>query len=93
MSDPGLGLVLRQGFGLALTLLLPVLGGAVVASAAASLLTGRVGIQDPTVGMLVRALAVVLALGLSIEIVRTDLVAWTQEVWSLLADVGDGAAR
>jgi flagellar biosynthesis protein FliQ len=86
----GLGpeLVVQQAFGLAIVLLLPLVAAGVIAGTAASLLAARVGVQDPTVALVARALAVVLAIGLGIGSLSADTVAFTVGVWDGLGDVG-----
>jgi type III secretory pathway component EscS len=78
-----LGLLIREGFGLVIASVLPLF---VIAAAAASmigLLGGALGIRDAALGQIVRALAVLLALGLVIESVTTATVEFAARSWSL----------
>ena len=87
MIDPSIDLVIRQGFGLVVLLALPLVIAAAIAAAAAGMLAARVGVQDPTVTLVVRALAVVLAIGLTLESLAGQTLQFTRGAWGQLADV------
>lgn len=92
MTEVGLDIVVRQGFGLVILLALPIVAAAVVASAAAGMLAARVGVQDSTVTLVARALAVVLAVGLTLGSLGGETLAFTESLWGGIASVGTGAA-
>lgn len=51
-----------EGLGLAIVVALPVVGGAVLAGASASALAGLIGIRDPAIPAIARALGAILTL-------------------------------
>jgi flagellar biosynthesis protein FliQ len=88
MNGSGLELVVQQGFGLVVLLLLPLVGAAAVSATAAGMLAARVGVQDTTVTLVARALAVVLAIGLTLDTLTSQTLAFTVGLWEQLAEVG-----
>lgn len=88
MSGPVPALMVQQAFGLAVLLLLPVVGAAAVSATAAGMLAARVGVQDTTVTLVARALAVVLAIGLTLDAVTSETLAFTTGLWEQLGDIG-----
>jgi type III secretory pathway component EscS len=78
-----LGLVIREGFGLVIASVLPLFVVAAVAALLIGLLGGSLGIRDAALGQIVRALAVLLAVGLVIESVAGATVEFAARSWSL----------
>lgn len=79
-----LGLLLRGGFGLVVALVLPLVAVAAVTGALVGLLTGALGIRDQALGQILRALAVLAALALSIEAMADAAVDFADRSWSEL---------
>jgi type III secretory pathway component EscS len=62
-----LGLAIREGFGVVMACLLPLFAIAAATAIVVGLLAGALGIRDGALGQIVRALAVILGLGLFAE--------------------------
>lgn len=88
MSGVAIELVVEQAFGLVVLLLLPLVAAAAVSATAAGMLAARVGVQDTTVTLVARALAVVLAIGLTLDVLSGETLAFTTGLWDQLGDVG-----
>jgi flagellar biosynthesis protein FliQ len=78
-----LGLLIREGFGLVIASVLPLFVIAAVAALLIGLLGAALGIRDAALGQIVRALAVLLAVGLVIESVAGATVEFAARSWSL----------
>jgi flagellar biosynthetic protein FliQ len=83
----GLVGVLREGFLLALLLAAPVLVAAVVAGVVSGLLGAFTQIQDPSVSLLPRVVAVAAAIVLFAPSIGTQLVAFSGRLWPLIVAV------
>lgn len=81
-------LLVQQAFGLTILLLLPLVAAAAVSATAAGMLAARLGINDPTVTLVARALALVLALGLTLDALTQQTLSFTTTVWDRLGEVG-----
>lgn len=88
MSD--LSALVQEGFGQAITAVLPLLGAALVGSVVAGWLAARVGLSDPVAAAVLRGLAVLVALWLVVEGLSLRAHALTTDTWAQLADVGRG---
>ena len=88
MSD-GVALV-HDGFALLLTIAIPLVAAAVVGVLLAVLATRALGIADPAVGAVARALAVFAALAVFGATWATQLHDFTATAWSQLAALGRG---
>lgn len=87
-----LGLAIREGFGLVIASVLPLLAAAAVAAILLGLSCGALGIRDAALGQIVRALAVVLALAVVIQSVAGSTLEFAGRCWALDVDVeGDPA--
>jgi flagellar biosynthesis protein FliQ len=80
--------VVQQGLGLAILVVLPLLGAALVGSLAASVLATVTGLQDQTVALIARTLAVIVAAVLVAESAAEEARAFTASWWAQLADIG-----
>jgi type III secretory pathway component EscS len=85
-----LGLAIREGFGLVIASLTPLFGVAAVAAVLVGLLGGSLGIRDAALGQFVRALALILALGLIVDSVADGCVEFATRAW---AGIGAGPRR
>lgn len=79
--------VLREGFLLALLLVAPILVAAVLAGVLSGLLTVFTQIQDPAVSLVPRVVAVGAAIVLFAPSIGTQLVAFANRLWPLIANV------
>lgn len=79
--------VLREGFLLALLLVAPILVAAVLAGILSGLLTVFTQIQDPAVSLVPRVVAVGAAIVLFAPSIGTQLVAFANRLWPLIANV------
>lgn len=80
-----LGLAIREGFGLVIASVLPLLAAAAVAAILLGLLCGALGIRDAALGQIVRALVVVLALAMVIQSVVGSTLEFASRCWDLEA--------
>ena len=88
-----LGLAIREGFGLVIAGVLPLLAAAAAAAILLGLSCGALGIRDAALGQIVRALAVVLALAVVIQSVAGSTLEFAGRCWALDAaepDPGPG---
>jgi flagellar biosynthesis protein FliQ len=85
--------VVQQGLGLAILLVLPIVGAALVGSLVASVLATVAGLQDQTAALIARTLAVILAAVLIAEGAATETRTFTSEWWSRLPEIGRDAGR
>lgn len=76
-----LGLAVREGFGLVIASLIPLFGVVAIASVLLGLLGGSLGIRDAALGQIVRALALILALGVVIEDVAAGCLEFATRSW------------
>ncbi len=81
-----LGSAIREGFALVLASTLPLFAVAALAAVLIGLLGGGLGLRDAALGQIVRALAVLLALGLLVEGIAAGTLAFARERWAALAD-------
>lgn len=79
-----LGLAIREAFGLVIASMLPLFAIAAVAALLVGLLGGALGIRDAAFGHVVRVLAVVLAIGLVIDVVARSTVEFAAQTWTQL---------
>ncbi|PRP91504.1 Bacterial export protein, family 3 [Enhygromyxa salina] len=84
-----LGLAIREGFGLVIASLIPLLLVAAAAAILVGLLGAALGIRDAALGQIVRALAIVLALGVLIRGIATSTVEFTARTWAQLGAQDD----
>lgn len=82
-----LAAVVREGLMLAALVLAPVVAAAAAASVGVGWLAGRFGLRDPSVVMIGRAIAVVLALIVAGEWMSERLVTSSRALWSRLGEV------
>jgi flagellar biosynthesis protein FliQ len=82
----------REGLLLALWLAAPVLVAALLAGVVTGLIGAFTQIQDPAVGMLPRAAAVGAALVLFGPAIGRQLLAFTAQLWPLIAGIGVGSS-
>ncbi|HLT39497.1 MAG TPA: hypothetical protein VK034_24605 [Enhygromyxa sp.] len=80
-----LGLLIREGFGLVIACVLPLLVIAAAAALVVGLLGDSLGVRDPAIGQIIRALAVLLAIGVVIESVAIGTVELATRSWSQLS--------
>jgi hypothetical protein len=80
------GAVIEQALRLAVAQVLPV----ALAAAGAALLAQRLGLHDPTLVLLARAAAVLAMIAVGGQGWLTDTAAWTGELWSQIATIGQG---
>jgi type III secretory pathway component EscS len=83
-----LALAIREAFGLVIASTLPLFAIAAAAALLVGLLGGALGIRDMAFGHVVRTLAVLLAIGLVIEVVANSTVEFAARTWTQL----DGGA-
>ncbi len=79
--------LLREGFLLALLLVAPVLVAAVIAGILSGLLAAFTQIQDPSVSLVPRVAAVGAAIVLFAPSIGSQLVAFANRMWPLIASV------
>lgn len=84
----GLVGVVREGFLLALLLAAPVLVAALIAGVVTGLLTAFTQIQDPSVSLVPRVVAVGAAIVLFAPSIASQLVAFANRLWPLIVNVG-----
>jgi type III secretory pathway component EscS len=77
-----LGLLIRAGFGLTIAAVIPLFLVAAVAAVILGLLSGALGLRDAALGQIVRALAVILALGVLIEGVAEGCLEFATRSWT-----------
>lgn len=80
--------VVQQGLGLAILLVLPIVGAALVGSLVASMLATMTGLQDQTVALIARTLAVIVAAVLVVESAAEEARAFTSRWWAQLPEIG-----
>ena len=79
-----LGAAIREGFGVVIACLIPLLAVAAVAAILIGLLGGALGVRDAALAQIVRALAVVLALGLLAQGIAASTLEFTSRTWAEL---------
>jgi type III secretory pathway component EscS len=79
-----LGLAIREAFGLVVASTLPLFAIAAAAALLVGLLAGSLNIRDGAFGHIVRVLAVLLAIGLVIEVVASNTVEFATRSWAQL---------
>lgn len=80
-----LALAIREGFGLVIASMLPLFVVAAVSALLIGLLGGSLNLRDAALGQIVRALAVLLAIGLLVEGVAVATVEFAARTWGALA--------
>ena len=80
-------LATREGFGLVVTALLPLFAVAAGAAIVAGWLGAGLGVRDAALGQCIRALAVIVALGLFGERIAASASAYARASWSGLGDL------
>lgn len=83
MSVDALGVAIREGFGLVIAALIPLLVVAAIVGIGIALLAGHLGLRDAAVAQIARAVAVVAVVALTIEGVAAAAVAYARESWTL----------
>jgi flagellar biosynthesis protein FliQ len=83
--------VVHEGFALVLALAWPLVGAAVAGVLAAAILGRVTGLQDQTLGLVGRMVAVVVAVVLLAAGMAEAVRAFTRETWSTLPELGRGA--
>jgi flagellar biosynthesis protein FliQ len=86
-----LELATREGASLVLTLLLPVLVVAFAAAIAAGWLSAALGVRDAALGQSIRALVVLLVLGLLADRMAETMTAYARSSWGSLADLHESS--
>jgi len=85
--------VVQQGIGLAILVVLPIVGAALVGSLVASVLASVTGLQDQTIALIARTLAVIVAAVLVVENAAEETRAFTAKWWAQLPEIGrDGGS-
>ena len=83
--------LVQQGFGLVIEIAVPLLLAALVGVLAAAGIARAFGIQDPAMGLLTRAIAVIAAIAVLGVGWAASITAFTSEAWSGLAALGRGS--
>lgn len=86
MSDV-VELATREGIGLILALIVPLLATGIVAAIVAGWLGSALGVRDGALGQCIRALAVLLALGLVLDHMAARATDYAKASWGSLADL------
>lgn len=86
-----LELATREGVGLVLALLLPVLVVALVAAIVGGWLSAALGIRDAVLGQSIRALVVLLALVVLADRMAAATTAYARASWGSLADLHESS--
>ena len=81
-------LMVRDGFELAVLVVLPVLGAAAGASLATGLATGALGLQDAATVSLARLGGAVLGVGLVLAGASERLVTYSEQAFGQMAELG-----
>lgn len=84
------GAVIEQALRLAVAQVLPVALVAAGAALLVGLIAQRLGLHDPTLVLLARAAAVLAMIAVGGQGWLTDTAAWTSELWSQIATIGQG---
>jgi flagellar biosynthesis protein FliQ len=84
------GAVVEQTLRLAVAQVLPVALAAGGAALLVGLIAQRFGLNDPTLVLLARAAAVLAMIAIGGQGWLTDTAAWTGELWSQIATIGQG---
>jgi flagellar biosynthesis protein FliQ len=84
------GAVIEQALRLAVAQVLPVALAAGGAALLVGLIAQRFGLQDPTLVLLARAAAVLAMIAVGGQGWLVDTAAWTTELWTQIAAVGQG---
>ena len=82
--------VVREGCLLALLLAAPILVAAVIAGIASGLLAVFTQIQDPSVSLAPRVVAIGAAIALFAPAIAGQLVAFANRLWPLIVHIGTG---
>jgi flagellar biosynthesis protein FliQ len=82
--------VLREGFLLALLLAAPVLVAALIAGIVSGLLAAFTQVQDPSVALVPRVVAVGAAIALFAPAIASQLVTFANRMWPLILAAGSG---
>lgn len=90
MNVDGVTAYLVEGLGLAILVALPVVGGAVLAGAAASALAGLIGIRDPAIPSIARALGAILTLTFVAAQWGEAALEFTQQSFDTMGALGRG---
>jgi flagellar biosynthesis protein FliQ len=80
--------VVQQGLGLAILVVLPIVGAALVGSLVASVLAMVTGLQDQTIAVIARTLAVIVAAVLVVESAAGEIRELTSQWWAKLPQIG-----
>lgn len=78
-----LGLVLREGLGLAIVSVLPLFAVAAITAVVLGILLGALGIRDAALGQIARSLAVIAALVAIAASLADSTLAFAERSWSL----------
>jgi len=81
-----LTLAIREAFALVIESIVPLIAVAAVTAVLVGLLGGALGIRDAALAQIVRALAVLLAIGVLVEALAVANVAYAERTWSSLAE-------
>ena len=82
-----LGELMQLGFAVAVHVLLPAFVIAATAAILVGLLLGLLGLRDNGLGQIVRALALLLALGSFADQIAAELVSFAEHSWSRMVEV------
>lgn len=80
--------VVRDGFALVLALAWPLVGAALAGVIAGGIAARLTGVQDPALGLVLRMLAVVVAIAMLATGMAAAVRAFTEEIWSALPELG-----
>jgi type III secretory pathway component EscS len=80
-------LTTREGFGLVVALLVPLIGTAIGAAIVAGWLSSALGVRDGALGQCLRALAVVFALGLVLDGMAASVTEYATGSWKSLGSL------
>lgn len=76
---------IREGFGLVIMSIVPLLGAAAAVALVFGVLAGRLGLRDPALAQIARGLAVMLVLGLVVDELADGVVEFAARSWAGLA--------
>jgi hypothetical protein len=85
MTD-ALSASIREAFGLVVASVVPLFAIVAAVALVFGLLAGRLGLRDPALAQIVRALAVILAVGFLLGDLADAVVEFAEHSWGALAD-------
>ncbi|MEX1363789.1 MAG: hypothetical protein AB1Z98_11725 [Nannocystaceae bacterium] len=85
-----LSVLVQEGLGMAVRMMLPLLAAGLVGSLAAGWLGARAGLTDPVAAAVLRGLAVLGMLVLTVDAMTLQARSLAVQAWARLAEVGQG---